>query len=428
MESPPDRRPEAKPPMQNGPAHLYLSTLRRAVIDVGGQRVAHLDDVVVQMRGTNYPVVAGVVADVGGQRLFIPAKAVAEWQTHRLTLATGRVDLRPFERRRGELLLRADVLGHRLVDLEHRCLVRAFDVRLTQEHHLWEASGVDVDRAARLRRFRRHEPAQVRDWKGFAPLFGSAVPMAHGARRAWLRWLKPAEIADLVEAASGEEQRDILAQVHGDRDLEADVFEELEQGEQSALLRARPDAEVAEVLSRMRADDAADALMQLPTERRQTVLELLTVPQRTRVTMLLGFHAESAGGLMGVDFIGLPGETRVSDALAAVGRAASMQPQALTSVYCTDGGGRLCGAVTVVRLVQAEPGATLQAVSDPDPVRVEASADLIDLALLMTDHNLLTLPVVNEEGSLIGLVTVDDVLEALVPDHWRRRTPSPRPT
>ncbi len=408
------------------PQRLYLSTLlKRAVIDAGGQSVGHLADVIIRQRGNDPPLVTGLVADMAGRHLFIPAEAVVAWESDRLALASAQVDLRQFERRAGEIMLRADVLDHRLVDATNARLVHAADVQLTRSERGWQASGIDVHRVGRLHLSRSHEHHAVRDWNEFA-LVGGRAPVTLRARRAWLRRLKPAEIADLLEEASDEERTDILAQVHSDRELEADVFEELEEDEQSELLGLRSDAEVAEVLSRMQADDVADAIMELPSERRLPILELLPTAKRTKVTMLLGFHAASAGGLMGVDFVALPGDASVSDALVEIARATRLQPQALTSVYCSDEQGRLAGVVTLVQLVQVDSPATLGTIADADPIRVEAGADLLTVTLLMADHNLLTLPVVDAQGLMIGLITVDDVLEGLVPDQWRRRVPEPR--
>ena len=114
--------------------------------------------------------------------------------------------------------------------------------------------------------------------------------------------------------------------MHADPELEADVFEELDEDLATRLLGARTDAEIAEVLARMRADDAADAIAELPQRRRQPVLDLLPVGQRTKVLTLMGFNPTSAGGLMGVDFLAVPADVRVSEALAAVARSA--QPAA----------------------------------------------------------------------------------------------------
>ena len=230
-----------------------------------------------------------------------------------------------------------------------------------------------------------------------------------------------AQIADLLEAASKDEENEILGHVHADPELEADVFEELDEDQATRLLAGRSDADIAGVLARMRADDAADTVAELPQQRRQAVLDLLPPGQRTKVLTLMGFNPGSAGGLMGVDFLTLPGQAPVADALAAVGAAESLQPEALTSVHAVDASGRLCGVATVVRLVQSDPATGLLDVCDRDPVRVGADTDVVNVAVLMSDYNLITVPVVDKDRRIIGLITVDDVLEATLPEDWRRR-------
>jgi Mg/Co/Ni transporter MgtE len=151
-----------------------------------------------------------------------------------------------------------------------------------------------------------------------------------------VRRLKPAQIADLLEEASKKEETEILGRVHDDPELEADVFEELDEDRATRLLGARTDAEIAEVLARMRADDAADAVADLPQSRRQPVLDLLPPAQRAKVLTLLSFNKTSAGGLMGVDFVAVASMSTVADALTAIRDSATLQPEALTSVHAVD--------------------------------------------------------------------------------------------
>jgi Mg/Co/Ni transporter MgtE len=263
-----------------------------------------------------------------------------------------------------------------------------------------------------------------RDWKVFEALIGHEPTVLLRGRTGRLRRLKPPQIADLLEEASREEQTELLAHVHADPELEADVFEELDDDRQSRLLRDRPNPEIAAVLARMRADDAADALTDLPQERRKPVLELLPAGQRTKVTALLGYNPTSAGGLIGLDFLALP---RAAAALEAVRTAKTLQPEALTTVFSLNPRGKLRGAASLVALVQAEPAVTLRQIAEPHPVRVHPDADLIDITLLVTDYNLLNLPVVDADENLIGVITVGDVLESCVPRNWRRREPAPHP-
>jgi Mg/Co/Ni transporter MgtE len=177
----------------------------------------------------------------------------------------------------------------------------------------------------------------------------------------------------------------------------------------------------------MRADDAADAVAELPQSRRQKILDLLPAGTRTKVLTLLGFNATSAGGIMGVDFLAAPASVSVEEALRRVRLAENIQQEALVTIHVVNDTDRLTGTISIIELLHADPAARLADVDDSDPVRVMADADVVDVALLMADYNLMTVPVVDAEDHLLGVITVDDVLEATIPDDWRRREPPPHP-
>lgn len=343
-------------------------------------------------------------------------------------MATATLDLRSFERRNGEVLLRGDILGHRLIDVADAELVRAWDVELTATGEGWVLSCLDTRRPARLLGLLRAgsgNPCQ--DWKAFEPLVGHTPSV--GVRAAFGRVvrLKPAQIADLLEDASRTEGEEILDAVHADPELEADVFEELDPDIANRLFGDKTDEEVADVVAHMRPDDAADAVAELPQARRQVVLDLLPPPMRTKVLTLLGFSSSSAGGIMGVDFLTAPSDATVGEALRRVRLAANVQPEALVTVHAVDEAGHLRGLTSVITLLQSDTDVVLADVMDDEPVRVGAATDVVDVALLMADYNLMTVPVVDEEDRLVGVITVDDILEATIPDDWRRREPPTQP-
>ncbi len=415
--------PASRAGVTAGDGCLYLSALvGRALAAPGGQRVGRLRDVIVRLRGTQDPLVTGLVARVGRRAVFVPAGQVAALDGAVVQLVSATFDLRRFERRDGEVLLRADVLGHRLIDVSHARLVRATDLRLSARDGGWVLDGVDTRRPPlRLPGLSGRREHVVRDWREFEPLIGHARSAVLRGPFARIRRLKPAQIADLLEDASEAEETEILGRVHADPELEADVFEELDEDLAARLLGARTNPEIAAVLARMRADDAADAIADLPQGRRQPVLDLLPPGQRVKVTTLMGFNPSSAGGLMSLDYLALPGHVTVAGALAAVARSGSLQPEALASVHVVDPDFRLLGVARLVTLLQSPPDARLADVCDADPVRIGPDTDVTDVAVLMTDYNLTTIPVVDDRRRILGLITVDDVLEATLPDDWRRR-------
>jgi CBS domain-containing protein/sporulation protein YlmC with PRC-barrel domain len=410
-------------------AALSLSSLlRQPVTDSDGHRMGTLVDLIVRLRHDDYPLVTGLVVAVGNTRVFVSAHDLAALAPERIELGVSTVDLREFRRREGEVLLSEDVLGHRLIDVSRAAFVKAYDVQLSPVLDGWAATGLDVHRRRWLSLGPRHAAHAPRDWKDFEPLIGHAESAQIRAVTGRIPELKPAQIADIIEEATDIEQDELLAQVHEDPELEADVFEELDEDSQSELFKDRSDAEVAEVLGRMQADDAADALMDLPQERRSPVLGLLPEPQRSRVHQLLGYHDLTAGGLMGTDFLALPATSAVADALTAVRGASLLQPQALTVIYTLAPDGTLDGALSLVQAVQAASDQALAEIADHDVVVASPEDDVVDVTTRMADFNLLAMPVVSEDRHIIGLITVDDALEAAIPEDWSRRESNHRET
>jgi Mg/Co/Ni transporter MgtE len=343
-------------------------------------------------------------------------------------LAGEKLSLGRFERRVGEVLLGQDVLGRTLVNVEADPprLVTAHEIELACVDGWWRVVGIDPSRRARLR---RALPRRMRsvvgdrpflDWTDMEPFVGHVPSARLRFSHRKLANLHPAEIADLVEAASHDEGEEIIEAVGQDRELEADVFEELDEHHRLEFIRERPDAQVAAVLARMASDDAADLIVEIDQERRGHVLALLPPAQRRRIEALLGYNPSTAGGLMSPDFIALQGSDTVADALARV-RSSDLAPGTLTTVFLRDVEGRLSGSALIVTLLRSGPEQALDGVAEHEPVSVGTDADLPEVARTMTDYNLVMLPVVDEDQRVVGVVTVDDVLELTLPAGWRRR-------
>jgi Mg/Co/Ni transporter MgtE len=232
--------------------------------------------------------------------------------------------------------------------------------------------------------------------------------------------LHPAQIADLVEQASHEEGEEIIEAVGADRELEADVFEELDTTHQLEFLEARSDADAARLLARMEPDNAADLINEIDQDRRLPILERLPDVQKTKVRQLLSYSADTAGGLMNPDFVSVPATATVEDALAAI-RGSQVPAEALHAVFVLDENGQPIGAASIAPLVRAQGHELALSVSRTHLAHVHPQWDLHQTSRIMSDFNLTVLPVLDEDHStMIGVVTVDDLLEEILPHGWRR--------
>jgi CBS domain-containing protein len=404
--------------------HLSL-VVGGALRDSAGERLGRVDDLIVRLGETGYPPITGVLVTVAGRQAYVPAERVSAIAHGEVCLSTATLDLRRFERRPEEVLLRKDVLDRQLINVDGARLVRANEIELARLEGWWRVIGVDTGPRGALRRLvpRRVGPrlptGEFLDWASVEPFVGHVPTLRLRVPHPKLARLHPAQIADLVEAASHREGEEIIEAVGSDEALEANVFEELDEQHQREFLEQRSDAEVADVVRRMAADDAADVVAELDDDRREPVLALLPSPQRAKVRALLGYDPAEAGGLMSPDFICLDRHGTVEEATERV-RASRIPPHLLTNVYVMTSRRELEGAIPVTELIRAAPDTPLSRLSEVSP-RLTPDAELEEVARLMSDYNLTSAPVVDERGWMIGIVTVDDVLEVMLPKGWRRR-------
>jgi CBS domain-containing protein/sporulation protein YlmC with PRC-barrel domain len=403
------------------------------LLDSSGQRLGKVEDVVARIdEGGEQAWVVGLTARLGGPDMFVPIDRIEQLGPSSATTATTKLDVAPFERRPGEVLLRKDVLDHSVINVKTARLVVAREVELVHEDAGWRVAGIDPSLRPRLwrllpRRFRGHdtEHRQFVDGRDIQ-LFLGHVPTSRlklAARR--ILRMHPAQIADLVEAASHEEGEEILEAVGQDKELEADVFEELDDEHQVEFLRERSDEEVAAVLARMETDDAADLLMELDQDRRLPILNLLPPATQTKVRSLLGHNPETAGGMMNPDFISVPPDATVGDALARI-RTSGFGLQQIATVCVVDDAGKLVDTLSLAELVRADENQNVSELLDDFNPTVTTDADIPEVARVMSDYNLVAMPVLDADGRPLGIIAVDDVLELLVPEEWRWRAGAAR--
>ncbi|HET7759840.1 MAG TPA: CBS domain-containing protein [Gaiellaceae bacterium] len=410
--------------MSVAPAILHLSLVASGKLtDADGRKLGRIEDLVVRLTGEEYPPISGAVAKVAGRLVFVPAERIAEIEHGRITLAEARLDLQPFERREGELLLREDVLDRQLINVEGARLVRANEIEIARIEGWWRVVGIDISPQSLFRRLLprtvapRVRVSEFLDWASLEPFTGHIPTVQLRVPHPKLARLHPAELADLVEAAPHGQGEEIIAAVQHDPDLEADLFEELGDEHQLEFAEDRDDHELADLIARMETDDAADLIAQFEEDRRTHILGHLPTVQQRRLRALLGYEPLTAGGLMSPEFVAVYTQATPAEVLDRVRRAAAPS-DALGWVFVINTHRRYRGAVSLPDLIRAAVDIPVsQLIEHRRSVIAEAGLD--DVVRSMTDYDLTIVPVVDDQERPIGIITVDDVLELIAPPPGR---------
>ena len=406
---------------------LHLSSLLgEPVEDPDGHQIGRLADVIVRLGEGGYPPLSGLVLKVDGDETFAHMRQVTELGSEKVVLACNPSQLGAFERRQGEVLLGRDVLARHLIHLKRVRLVRANEIELALVDRRWEVVGVDPTSKPVWRRLLprtmrdRVKEGAMLDWAEIEP-FVSHVPSAR-LRLPFRKLAKmhPAQLADLVESASHDEGEEIIRAVGENRELEADVFEELDTEHQVEFLMSRSDGETARLLSAMAPDDAVDLLEELDQERRLPILRMMPWSKQRKLRALLSYNPETAGGLMNPDFVGVSSVSSIREALDAV-KNSPVPAEAAGVVFVSDESNRLTGMALVAELLRADPASSVETVAHSVPAALTADADVHEVLRTMSDFNLAVAPVIDSEQRILGQITVDDVLELLIPEGWRRQ-------
>ena len=415
---------ESRPPDKR--RIMVTQLLRSPVLNPAGAEVGRVQDVIVKLAEGGYPPVTGLKVRVGTQDVFVGKELIDRLEAGAVRLNTHTIHTQTFQRRPGEVLLAADVLGRHLVDVARGRIVQAHDLVLAPTEDGWRLQGIDRSPQAMLRRLvpRRGRPDLRRhailDWKDVQPFMGHVPTAKLLMPLQRLRRLHPAQIADIVEGASHAEGEEIIKAVEGDAELTADVFEELDPEHQAEFIKSRSNEEAARVLDRMAPDDAADLLGELEQERRLPILNLMSPSQQHKLRKLMQYHPTTAGGMMSPDYVFVIRGSTAAMAIEAVRVDDKAPHQLLNTVFVTEEDGKFIGSVSLADLARAVPERKVEELELTD-CAIGASADFADVTLMMADYNLTALAVTDRSGNLIGAISVDDLLEALVPEGWRNR-------
>ena len=437
MVSPCLREPDTAPPKGSRPSvdatpgPLALSELEAMiVVDAAGEEVGELIDVVANLV-TDPPLVNGFFVQGGeDEQLFVRWDQVqaVDVDEERLELRVPRSRLAPSSLRPDEIALVDAVLDNQVLDMRHRKFVRVQDVTLEPRGGDLAVTGVDASGGAVMRRIglgflSRRLPRREGDfvpWDDVNLISLRLSRLNFVEAFAELAELHPADLADIISQVGPRERAAVLGALN--RQLAADTLQELEPELRNAAILEMSAERAVAVLSEVDPDEAADLLAELPSDVAETLLSGLPASDAAAIRGLASHPEHSAGALMTTDFVSLRQAVTVADALVYI-RTERPEDEALSVIFLTDDQGALVGSLSLRDLVLADPVQALREIMDDEVARVTADADEEEVGRLMTRYDLLALPVVDEQDRIVGIVTLDDALEAILPEEWKHRLP-----
>lgn len=393
-----------------------------SVFDPAGDRLGKVRDVVVIYRKDDPPRVVGLVVEIPGRRhVFMSIGRVTSIATGQV-IATGLINVRRFQQRGGEVRVMAELLGRRVYFKDGSGHAVIEDVAIERNRAgEWDVGQLFLRRPKTSASPFAKGPTTFAHWSEVREQQTPGEAQSAEQLIATYSDLKPADLANTLLDLPEERLIEVAEELPDDR--LADALEEMPEDEQVHILEALGDERAADILDAMEPDDAADLLGQLSEERSEELLDLMEPEEAEDVRALLKYGPDTAGGLMTSEPIVLSADATVAEALALI-RRHELHPALAAAVFVTlppyeTPTGRLLGTVHFQRMLRYPPHERLGTIIDDTLEPVPATASATEVARLLASYNLVSLPVVDQAHRLVGAISVDDVLDYLLPDDWR---------
>ena len=408
--------------MSTAPSRVYAARLvGLPIFDPQGDQVGKVRDLVVTMRSeASQPRVLGMVAEVfGRRRIFVPMTRVTNIDSGQV-YTTGLLNMRRFEQRSTETLVIGQMLDRAVTIRSSGVRGTVYDVAMEQGRTRdWVLSRVAIQESAKA--LRRRGQTHVVEWSDVDGVTGSEPAQGATHLVAALNDMRPADAASMLHDLPLDRRIAVAAALHDER--LADVLEELPEEDQVEILEHVGAERAADILEEMSPDDAADLIADLPPETAEILLQLMEPEEAEDVRRLMSYVEDTAGAMMTPEPVILGPDATVADALAQV-RNPDLTPALAALVYvCRQPletpTGKLLGVAHIQRLLREPPSTLVAGVLDESMENLRPEATIDQVAAHLATYNLVAAPVVDENRHLLGAVTVDDLLDHMLPDNWR---------
>jgi len=401
---------------------IFLARLAgTSVFDPNGDPVGKVRDAVATLRTNNQPPrVLGLIIEVPPRRkIFVPITRVTSIESGTVVM-TGLLNMRRFEQRTNEIMVIAEMLDRSVKLIESNETVIVEDVAM----ELAKSGDWFIERVHVMKRgsgLRRRGATSTVDWEDISGFAISEANQGVSNLLATLTNLRAVDLASVLHNLNIKRRAEVARALDDER--LADVLEEMDEAARVELLAELEGERAADVLGEMDPDDAADLLREVGNEKAQALLALMEPEDAEGVQRLMHYEDYSAGGMMTTEPIVLSADGTVAEALAHI-RSSEIAPGLASQVFICrppteTPTGRFLGVVHFQRLLREPPATLLGSIVDNDISALTANTSLHEVSSYLASYNLLAAPIVDANERLLGAVTVDDVLDHLLPENWR---------
>ncbi|MEW6068701.1 MAG: CBS domain-containing protein [Nitrospirota bacterium] len=410
---------------------LFVSEiLKKPVLDPKGEELGRVKDLIV-VKGEPLPKVSAIIIEKKKKLFHIPWTELNIFNKRIISAQIYIKDIQPYEASEKDLLIARDILDKQIVDVNGAKVVRVNDVKFEGLNKDAILIAIDVGMRGILRRlgierggedviklFGKHLSHNLISWNYLQSLEPRLTKISLTVPRQMLSELHPADIAEIISQVSHKEGAAFFKGL--DVETAAEALSELQPEVQTAIITGMDPKKAADIIEEMPPDDAADILNDLPDEKAKEILENIEKEDAEDIQELLGHEEDTAGGLMTNEFIAYTPETTVRKAIDYFKKDAE-EIEAVYYIYVIDENEKLIGVMSLRDLLLAGLDSKLTDIMETKIKTVTPDTDENEVAEIISKYNLVALPVVDNEGVILGIVTIDDIIDIILPPAAKRK-------
>lgn len=404
--------------------------LKKPVLDPKGEELGSVKDLMI-VRGDPLPRVSALIIERKKKFFNLPWTDLNIFNKRIISSKIYSESLQPYESAEEDLLLVRDILDKQIVDANGAKVVRVNDIKLEGLNTEAVLIAVDVGMRGIMRRigverggedllklFKRHLPYNLISWNYIQPLEPKLTTISLTVPRQMVSELHPADIAEIISQVSHKEGATFFKDL--DVDVAAEALSELQPDVQAAIISDMDRERASDIIEMMPPDEAADVLSDLPVDKAKEILENIDEEEAEDIQELLSHEEDTAGGLMTNEFIAYTPDTTVREAIERF-RQDALDIETVYYIYIVDQGEKLIGVASLREILLADPDSRLSEIMETKLKTVAPGEDEMAVAEIISKYNLVALPVVDDEGFLLGIVTIDDIVDRILPAAARRK-------